>query len=466
MTSLGENTWIPEDDSCPSCGHFNCFRVKHEGVNEESFAKCFSEDLTWDVVAIVAHLKEMSNVDAAKYLAKKYKINLPVTISTSSPIQEIFDQAALYYSTALLEAGPCAELNGLTPLEYQLQKRLHTRDALVEMQVGWSDGKCVQSLISLGMDPEIILSSGLINRKSQDYLPTKCFIYPHKVRGRTSHFTFKDPTKRAEYQLPNKFKLNSHIFYNSDSLTKGGPVMLVEGENDVISLIEAGWVGGILGSIGTISATQVEWLVTNLAGRDVITLFDSDPAGDKYRAKVRKVTSAFNTLLQIRIDSGAKDIDEYLKLGGDLKGLLSAAPIEELSVEEEALQEASKSNILIKKGSYHKIKMVEGVEQHIKLSNFTIQLLNIYLHNGNRDREIIVIREDGMKSDPIKIPSEAKVSLKPFRTLMANAVDASFYGREEDMTSMWEHVYSNSKEKLVHLPDMVGRRRLYGMAIW
>lgn len=452
--AIGDATFAPEDRECPFCGHKDCFRIKQDGA--DSFYKCFSCDVTGDVTTMVATLKGISNVEAAKLLAKQFKIQLPMDYS---PVQEAFNLAAEYYHTCLLESGPCAELSGLTPMEYQLQQRRHTTEALTIFNVGWSDGKVVEYLDSLGVSKEIITESGLVNKKGGDFLPAKAFIYPHMVRGRVSHFTFKDPLKQKEYQLPNKHKLNGHSFYNSDSIKKEGPVIVVEGENDTISTQEAGWGSGIVCCNGSISASQLEWLGLHLANRDVITIFDVDPAGDKYREKVGKLKKSFKTLTQIKLTGGVKDIDEYLKHGGDLAAALENNKDEPAAESESEIEVDSENgvNILEKQGAYYKIRYKDGNEFHIKLSNFTINLRNIFIRGTEREREIVVKREDGRESTPLMIPSEAKVSLKPFKTLVANAIDASFYGKEEDMVAVWEHVYRNSKETVVHLPEMIGR---------
>lgn len=452
---IGENTFVPEDDTCPVCGHKDCFRVKHEGDNSESFAKCFSEDKIWDVTSITADLLEVSNVEAAKKLAEEYKIELP---KTGSPVQEAFNKAGEYYHAMLLEVGPYPELNGLTPLEYQEQVRKHNPEILSELSIGWSDGNCRTFLENSGIDYEIIKDSGLLGKKG-DYLPSKCFIYPHFIKGKVSHFTFKDPSGRLAYQLPNKYKLNNHSFYNSDSTQKSGPVIVVEGENDVVSILEAGWLAPVICCNGSISTAQIEWMALELEGRDVITIFDSDAAGDKYREKVQRIKSKFLSLISVRIDSGVKDIDEYLKAGGSLTGLIDSFQDSSETGEEVTVLEGSSvnSNIVVQGGAYYKKRFMDGEEKLSKLSNFTIMLQNIYIQNNNRDREVVIIREDGQRSGPCKVSSEAKVSLKPFKTLIANAVDATFYGREEDLSSMWEHVYTHSKERIVYLPSMVGR---------
>jgi 5S rRNA maturation endonuclease (ribonuclease M5) len=450
---IGDSTFAPEDETCPHCNHRDCYRIKKDG--SDSFYKCFSCDATGDVITMYAVINDVSNIEAAKALAKKYSVKLP---RDYSPLQEAMDMAAGYYHTCLLEAGPCAELGGQTPVEYQQERRGHTPASLEKFQIGWSDGKLVDYLRSLGVDDAIIKETGLENKAGKDFLPARSFIYPHKVRGRASHFTFKDPLKQKEWQLPNKHKLNNHSFYNSDSLKNEGPVIVVEGENDAISVDESGWMGGLICCNGSISQSQIDWMALNLKDREVITIFDSDAAGDKYREKVGKIGREFSTLLQVKLSNGVKDIDEYLKAGGDLVGLLTTAAqgtstAIEIGTGED---EDNDSSIIEERGAYFKRRYKDGNEFRIKLCNFTIELRNIFIRANAREREIVIVREDGKKSEPIMIQSEAKVSLKPFKTLVANAIDASFYGKEEDMIAIWEHVYKTSKEIIVHLPACVG----------
>lgn len=450
--SIGDTTWAPEDETCPFCGHKDCFRIKKDGA--DSFYKCFSCDENGDAVSMVASLKELSNVDAARLLAKEFNIQLP---RDYSPVQEVMNLAANYYHQCLIDGGPAAELGGLTPVEYQVERRGHTVDSLTKFQIGWSDGKVVQYLESLGVAAEIIAESGLVNKKLQDFFPTRSFIYPHKVRGRTSHFTFKDPLKQKEYQLPSKHKLNGHSFYNSDSINKSGAIIVVEGENDAISVCESGWESGVICCNGSISQSQLEWLSLNLKDRDIISIFDSDPAGDKYREKVGKLQRDFKSLIQVKLGNGVKDIDEYLKSGGDLKAVIQQSIGNENSEILIDGEESSATPIIEKNGCYYRIRFKDGNEHQIQLTNFTIRLRNIFIRGNEREREIVMRRNDGKESAPVMIPSEAKVSLKPFKTLAANAIDASFYGKEDDLIAIWEHVYRTSKEVVVHLPECVGR---------
>ena len=457
----GENTYEFEDKTCPFCGHKDCFKVKEEEGNySDSFFKCFSCDEHGDVTTLVQKKLSLEPVEAAKWLAKEYDFPLP---TDASPIQEIFNLAALYYYNCMREAGTYPELKGLTPYQYQVQIRKHN-GGLENFFVGWSDGGVVEYLRSVGIDEQMIQDSGLVGKKGGDFLPSKCFIYPHLVRGRVSHFTFKDPMKQKEYQIPNKHKLNGHSFYNSDSISKPGPVIVVEGENDCITVAESGWSGGVIACIGQISGSQLEWLTLHLAGREVITIFDPDAAGDKYREKVGKLRKHFAKLVQLKITTG-EDIDEYLRNGRTLDSVFEMLSEPATSApeagSEESIEVEGGSGVIVKDGCYYKVRYKEGVEFHVKMTNFTILLRNIFVRGVDREREVVIVRYDGRTSEPLIIPSEAKVSLRPFKTLLANAIDASFYGKEDDLNAMWEYVYSQSPEKEVTIPEMVGRLERY-----
>lgn len=468
---IGDNTFAPEDKQCHFCGHKDCLRIKQEEDSEEGFSEafyhCFSCGVHGDAITLTQAAKELETpMEAAKLLVKEYKLTIP---RDYSPGQEAFNLAANYYHEIFNEQKPYAELNGLTPLEYQTQVRGHSPDTIKSMKIGWSDGNLLTFLESVGIAEEIIESSGLKGKKG-DFLPAKVFIYPHVVSGKVSHFTFKDPLKQKEWQLPNKHKMNGHSFFNSDSIKKQGPVIIVEGENDLGSILDYGWDHGVIACIGQISASQLEWLGLNLAGRDVITIFDSDPAGDLYRDKVSKV-KGFGSIIQVKLPA-VKDVDEYIKAGGDLvegiKNNQVARPkslMERLSTSEsvqgqepeDELSATPSKSIIEKDGAYYKIKYKDGNEFLLKLSNFTIKLRNIFIRSELREREVIIIREDGVRSFPVIITSEAKVSLRPFKAIIANAVDATFYGKEEDLSGIWEVVYSKETERVVYLPEMVGR---------
>ena len=446
LVKCGDVNVEPEDKTCPFCNHRDCFRL-----NEETqYFKCFSAgcEESGDIITLAQKLKGLETpVEAAKWLAQEYKISLPK--KEANPLQEFFDFAANYYHQRFLDAPVSAALKGLTPLAYQKEVRKHSQESLENMEVGWSDGNLVTTALTLGFDPEIIKKSNLVNRAGKDFFPNGVFIYPHKVRGRTSHFTFKDPLKQKEFQLPHKASLNDYVWYNSDSLTVSGPVIIVEGENDLLAVLDAGWGGPVVATIGTLSRTQIEAFSTMFKGRDIITIYDSDEAGDGYRRKTQNNAEAFASLKQVKVE-GAKDVDEYIKAGGSLKALIESATPAATQPE---------TGVFIKDGCYYKKRFKDGEFIEERLSNFIIDLVYVYIKGGTREREIRVIRNDGFTSPNIFASSEAKISLKAFKLMVANAADGSFYGSENDMASIWDFIYSRGREQVIEVFDYCGRVR-------
>jgi len=311
-----------ECGGCIFCGHNDCLKIRHNDENlEDSFYRCFSCEATGSVIDFIAWKYELPPREAATKLAKDYNIDLP---KDHNPLQEIFSLAATYYSNCFWEAKGNVKLAKMTPKDYQLKVRKHTEETLKTFQVGWSDGGLVAFLESLGFDPDLLLESGLKNRKTgKDFLPNDCFIYPHLVKGKVSHFTFKDSLKKLAYQLPNKYVLNGFEFYNQDCLKDFETIIVVEGENDLLSIFENQTKYGVIATIGQISGAQLDWMRENLGNKHVITLFDPDDAGNKYRIKVGKIKAAFRSLVQV-LPPDAKDIDDHLTSGANLDGLISS----------------------------------------------------------------------------------------------------------------------------------------------
>lgn len=505
IVECGTNVYKFEDDKevgCTFCGHKDCLKFFFDETEpEKATYHCFSCSEHGSVIDWVAKRKGLSVREASLELAKEHGIQLP---SDYNPVAEIFNLAAAYYETCMWETCKSTtyiELARKTPLDYQKEVRKHSEETLKHWHVGWSDGGLISYLEALGFDEETLNLSGLRSQKSgKDFLPSRCFIYPHFVKGRVSHFTFKDPTKRLAYQLPNKYSLNGHEFWGQDTARTSDTIFIVEGENDLLSTWAAK-PGAVLATIGQISGSQLDWLRENLANKHIVTIFDPDEAGDKYRAKVEKIRKAFKSLKQIKPEGD--DIDKLLSDGADLDEIvekfeiipegkrpavkpaisqevlfntniedrmaavesISNAEVQEVEAilneddsEDESAVNVVNNSVIKKKGCYWKVVFKDGEPTHVKISNFVIVLKNIYIsEDGDRNREIVVVREDGYTSKPLLIDSEAKVSLKNFRVLIAKAADADFSGTEKDMGLMWGLVYSQSAETQVSVTRMVGR---------
>lgn len=476
LIDAGTDVLQLEDKTCPSCSHKDCFKI----FPETNTWNCFSESVGGDSISFVAILKELSMVEAAKELAKEFDIKIPGGYSKK---QEIFAIATKYYQNVLLETAnkplPC--LDNLTPLQYQIKVRGHIRETIERELIGFSDGGLLQYLTSIGFQVEDIKESGLLSRSGKsDFFGKNFFIYPHLINGKISHFTLKDPTKSVAYQLANKHSLNGWLFYGQDSIKDCDEVIVVEGENDRLSVLESGWDKGCIATIGSVSREQIEFIKSNLRGKRLITIFDADDAGDGYRRKFEGI-STFVKLTQLTVPKRGSDIDEFLKKeNGSLDSLFKDAPVttppaQELSKKYDLGSTDSDSsntqdtsdadssvsvmggNIVVKNNCYFKLKVdKDGSTMPITLSNFSMELRNVYVKGDARIRDVIIVRSDGFKSKPTIFDSQTKVSLKHFKEKIANAADASFYGNEIDLASIWEFVYNKSPKRIVLVPSEVG----------
>ena len=475
-----------EVGGAPCCGHSGAFKVKCDPDNPlDSIVKCFScNQVSGSVIDWTAFHHKLSPLDAAYKLVKDYKIDLPTNFD---PVQEIFQLAVTYYENCMREtmAKPIVKLARMSPLDYQLNVRRHSDEVLKQFHVGFSDGKLYEFLESLGYEQELLIESGLINKKTgKDFLPELCFVYPHFVANKASHWTFKDSAKKLAFQLPNKKVLNGAEFYNSDSISKFSTVIIVEGENDVLAVAGANREVGVIGTIGQISISQLNYLRTHLAGKDVVTIFDGDQAGLGYAEKVEKLRSSFKSLVHIRPPDGS-DIDDMLKSGKKLEDIIaefttkveakagytppriltegpSSGENTEGGEETVVNGEESKGSFFEKYGKYFTVKTVRDEPVFTQVSDFTIELKNIYLtEDGDRVREVIVKKDTGKVSKPILITSEVKVSLKAFRVFVARAIDADFTGTEQNLSAMWNFIYRKAPEVLINVTRVVGRNEIH-----
>ena len=439
LKSSGVNS-IPTDDTCPlpSCGHRGAFRVHPT----ENFFKCFSCDSKGDGITLFQLVKGLPNpMDAAREIAKEKKIDLPKW----SQAYDLYDTVANYYHEQLISSPRKLTLEGRSPLEYQLQQRLHTQESLGEFKVGWSDGRLNEFLYALGIEVE---ENPFVKENGKDFFGSDFFIYPHFLNGRVSHFTIKDPKKQVAYQLKKANSLGGVLFYNQDSLKDATQVLVVEGENDVISAVEAKFPGAVIGTIGSISGDQVKFLKELAQRVPLFTGFDIDTAGDKYREKVLTGRHLF-------VPRG-KDIDDYLKKNdGSWEELFKT---EKTIPQQIPLTKPEVFPISIINGCYY-IRREKGDQfWDVPLTNFTIELQNVYYYPrvSARSRPVVFVNKHGKKSRETLISSDEKTSVSAFVRRCADAMDGSFYGNDRELKLLWDYIYSTQDPKEVIIPAGVG----------
>ena len=313
---LGANHVEPEDKTCPHCGHKDCFRFFLDSNKSHCFA-CGGE-YPDSVIDLVMKLNELSSpAEAANaLLAMDFEPYTPATVTPTELVGDTRDlERVVETNAAITEYYHRNLLGNMSAFAYQSVTRGHNPKTVVEAKVGYADGKLVAALREQGFSDEDILETGMArlqNGRLVDFAPAGVYAYPHFVDGKVTRFTFKDPAKDFKFQQPKRYWLPGAFWYGQESLERPGAIALVEGENDRLALMEV-YDGPVLASIGSVSREQVEFIES--LGREVITFFDHDDAGDRYRQKF----DAQHIIVPVR----GSDIDSYLRGGGDFMSLLA-----------------------------------------------------------------------------------------------------------------------------------------------
>jgi 5S rRNA maturation endonuclease (ribonuclease M5) len=316
-------------EKCPFCSGHNCFRINPA----EGLYNCFQCPGGGDIFTFVEKLKGCSKREALEDVAASCGYELtpaPGKASKEDPrekeqdaIQAIREVAAEYCHEKLL-------LNE-NALRHQTRTRGHSLAILKEKKVGLTDGELHEELARRDFTQEQRLKSGLVkirDGREQDYFVKGLFIYPHlTISGQVGHFTIKDPRKKLQYQFPNEFKDPGCSFFNMRAFKDNDTIIVVEGENDLLSVAGRGGYQNVVACCGQISKEQIDYLVKSAPGKTIVVCFDNDKAGKGYEEKIRtafkdlclppkleKIIKAPRANLRIiRFDEKYNDIDDYMK---------------------------------------------------------------------------------------------------------------------------------------------------------
>lgn len=395
-------------EECPFCGGHNCFSIK------EQIYKCFQcpDDTAGDIFTF---LETYHHIDSAEALRKaagiagipliqKHK-ELALTIK-----ERIFIEAASYYHNHMLDNGG---------KEYLIDKRGHNEAILKKMLVGWTDGGLIERLRERGFsDPEITASGMAKERKIAsgtfltDFFIKDVAIFPHQAGDRVLHFTIKDPKKKFKYQLDGKYRHKDWRFYNQSAISKYDEIILVEGENDLLSILDNG-IGHVIGTIGQPAEYQIKALKDNCKGKHIYLWLDNDEGGKSFIRKIQAALKSYNIRIIIYSEK-FKDPDEYLQKyegnkGKEIKRLQAEAidyisweikEIAELEGLEDRLRELKAQDIFATVADMVEIEQLvyieklqalgltrSAIEQQLEHNQELITELNGYFENLSNKRD-------------------------------------------------------------------------------
>ena len=295
--------------------------------------KCFGCGKSGNSISFIMEHEKYSYVEALKWLAKKYGIEVEETFATDEQRQQIQAADSLYiinnfaqqfFTKQLFETEEGQDIG----LAY-FKERGFREDIVSKFQLGYSPEQrdaFTKEAIAKQYNTELLLKTGLVaNRNDQlmDNYRGRVIFPIHNHSGKVLGFgarILKSNDKAPKYiNTPeNEIYIKSKILYGSyfarQAIDKADECLLVEGYTDVISLHQAG-IENVVASGGT-SLTPDQLRLVKKYTNNLTIIYDGDAAGVK--AALRGLDLALEEGLSVKLVliPDKEDPDSYVNKVG------------------------------------------------------------------------------------------------------------------------------------------------------
>ncbi len=308
------NEKTPSFTVSPSKGIFKCFGCG-KGGNSVNF--------------IMEH-EHMSYVEALKFLAHKYHIEVVEKEVTTEELQQRNERESLMVVTAYAQRYFSDTLHkhsdGKTIGLAYFRERGFRDDTIEKFQLGYcldQRDAFTRTAIREGYKLDYLVKTGLTiqhNEDSFDRFQGRVMFPIHSISGRVTAFggrILKTDKKFAKYlnspesEIYHKSGILYGIFHAKKTITQENKCFLVEGYTDVISLHQAG-IENVVASSGT-SLTVDQIRLIKRFTPNVTILYDGDAAGIK--ASLRGIDLVLEEGLNVKVTllPDGEDPDSYAR---------------------------------------------------------------------------------------------------------------------------------------------------------
>ncbi|MEQ9231846.1 MAG: DNA primase, partial [Cyclobacteriaceae bacterium] len=297
-------------------------------VPSKQIFKDFSSGKGGDCITFVMEIDGLSYLEALKYLAKKYGIEIKEEERTDEQQEAQNKRESLYillnyakdFFVEKLHKSEEGRNIGLT----YFKERGFTDETIQKFELGYSidewDG-LIKASGENGYNPELLEEAGLVvtgENKTYDRFRSRVMFPIHNITGKTIAFgarTLSKDKKQPKYlnspetELYHKSKVLYGLFQSKQAIRKEDNCFLVEGYTDVISMHQSG-VENVVSSSGT-ALTEDQVKLIKRYTNNVTVLFDGDAAG--IRASIRGIDMLLEGDLDVRavVMPDGEDPDSY-----------------------------------------------------------------------------------------------------------------------------------------------------------
>jgi DNA primase len=295
--------------------------------------KCFGCGKSGNTISFIMEHEKCSYVDALKWLANKYGIEIEETFVSDEQRQQfqvadslfiVNNFAQQFFSRVLFDSEEGQDIG----LAY-FKERGFREDIIRKFQLGYSPEQrdaFTKEALANQYNPELLVKAGLVaNRNDQlsDNYRGRVIFPIHNQSGKVLGFgarILKTNDRAPKYiNTPeNEIYIKSKILYGSyfarTAIDKADECLLVEGYTDVVSLHQAG-IENVVASGGT-SLTIDQLRLIKKYTNNLTIIYDGDAAGVK--AALRGLDLALEEGLQVKLVliPDKEDPDSYVNKVG------------------------------------------------------------------------------------------------------------------------------------------------------
>ncbi len=299
-------------------------------VPSKGIFKDFSSGKGGDCISFVMEMDGLSYVEALKYLAAKYGIEIQEEEQTDEMQAAQSRRESLYiimsYANRLFQELLHEHEEGQS-IGYSYFKERDFKDETIKsFELGYAINvwdHLHKSALEKGYQEDLLEEAGLIVKKENkvyDRFRGRVIFPIHNITGKVIAFGARTLSKEKnqpkylnspETELYNKSKVLYGLYQSKQYIRQLDNCYLVEGYTDVISLHQAG-IQNVVSSSGT-SLTEDQVKLISRYSKNVTVLFDGDAAG--IRASIRGIDMLLEGGLNVRavpLPDG-EDPDSYAK---------------------------------------------------------------------------------------------------------------------------------------------------------
>ena len=258
--------------------------------------KCFGCGKGGSSIGFLMEHEHLSYVEALRYLADKYHIEIKETEETAEEIASRQHRESLMIVTRFAQEFFVSNLSkgeGRTIGYAYLKSRQLEDETIKELGLGWAPSgrtALVDAALAAGHKLEYLLDAGLAVKKEDGSVADKFrerVMFPiHSVSGRV--IAFSGRTLRSDNPAKYVNSPDSEIYHKSNILmgislakaemSRSRRCILVEGNVDMAMMHQLG-IKNVVATCGTALTEQQVRLIHRLAPDELIIMYDGDKAG-------------------------------------------------------------------------------------------------------------------------------------------------------------------------------------------